>query len=93
MYQDTQLMFKNHSSSIHNSEVQMGQLANSLSMKNQGSLPRNIEKNPKEQLKAITLRNGIEIQPQKETVEYEKEKRKEEEQEQENEWVEVQEEK
>ena len=38
MYQDTQLMFKNHSSSIHNLEVQMGQLANSLTMRNQGHL-------------------------------------------------------
>ena len=61
MYQDTQLMFKNHTSSIHNLEVQMGQLANSLTMRNQGSLPSNTEKNPKEQLKAITLRSGTEI--------------------------------
>ena len=74
-------MFKNHSSSIHNLEVQMGKLANSLSIRNQGSLPSNIEKNLKEQLKASTLRSEIEIQPLKATVEYEKEKRKEEEQE------------
>ena len=35
MHQDTQLVLKNHSSSIHNLEVQMGQLANSLSTRNQ----------------------------------------------------------
>ena len=46
MRQDTQLVLKNHSSSIHNLEVQMGQLANSLSTRNQGTLPLNIEKNP-----------------------------------------------
>ena len=79
MYQDTQLMFKNHSSSIHNLEVQIGQLANSLTMRNQGSLPSNTEKNPKEQLKAITLRSGTEIQTPKATIDYEQEKKKDEE--------------
>ena len=71
----------------------MGQLANSLSIRNQDSLSSNTEKNPKEELKAITLRSGIEIRPPKVTVEYEKEKKKEEKKEQEDEWVEVQEEK
>ena len=41
MHQDTQLVLKNHSSSIHNLEMKMGQLANSLSTRNQGTLPRN----------------------------------------------------
>ena len=77
-------MFKNHSSSIHNLEIQVGQLANSLSVRNQGSLPSNTEKNPKEQLKAITLRSKIEIPTPKVSVEYE-EKKKEEVKEQENE--------
>ena len=81
-------MFKNHSSSIHNLEIQVGQLANSLSIRNQGSLPSNTEKNPKELLKAITLRSIIEIPTPKATVEYE-EKKKEEDKEQEDEWVEV----
>ena len=58
-------MFRNHSSSIHNLKVQVGQLANSLSSRNQGALPSNTEKNPKEQVKAITLRSGIELQPPK----------------------------
>ena len=81
-------MFENHSSSIHNLEIQVGQLENSLSIRNQGSLPSNTEKNPKEQLKAITLRSGTKIPTLKATVEYE-EKRKEEDKEQEEEWVEV----
>ena len=81
-------MFKNHSSSIHNLEIQVGQLENSLSVRNQGSLPSNTEKNPKEQLKAITLRSGIDIPTPKAIVKY-KEKKKEEVKEQEDEWVEV----
>ena len=81
-------MFTNHYSSIHNLEIQVGQLANSLSIRNQGSLPSNIEKNPKEQLKAITLRSGIEIPTPKATVKYE-EKKKKEDKEQEDEWIEV----
>ena len=70
-------IFKNHSSSIHNLEIQVGQLANSLSVRNQGSLPSNTEKNPKEQLKAITLRSGIDIPTPKATVEYEEKKKEE----------------
>ena len=66
----------------------MGQLANSLSIRNQGSFPSNTEKNPKEQLKAITFRNGIDIPTLKVTVEYE-EKKKKEVKEQEDEWVEM----
>ena len=70
-------MFKNHSSSIHNLEIQVGQLANSLSVRNQGSLPSNTEKNLKKQLKAITLRSGIDIPTPKATVEYEEKKKEE----------------
>ena len=53
---------KNHSSSIHNIEVQMGQLANAVAQRNQGNLPSNTEPNPREQLKAISLRSDKEIQ-------------------------------
>ena len=67
-------MIRNHSSSIHNLEVQMGQLANSLATRNQGALPSNTEKNLKKQVKAITLRSGTEIQTPKATIEYEKKK-------------------
>ena len=54
----------------------MRQLANFLSTRNQGALPSNMEKNPKEQVKAITLISGTEIQTPKVIMEY-KEKKKE----------------
>ena len=54
----------------------MGQLANSFATRNQGALPSNTEKNPKEQVKAITLRSGTEIQTLKATKEYEEKKLK-----------------
>ena len=57
MHQDNQLMFRNHSSSIHNLEVHMGQLANTFFTRNQGTLLSNTEKNPKEYVKTITLRS------------------------------------
>ena len=44
IHHDNQLIFKNHSSLIHTLEVQMGQLANYLSIKNQSSLPSNTKK-------------------------------------------------
>ena len=81
-------MIRNHSSSIHNLEVQMGQLANSIATRNQGALPSNTEKNPKEQVKAITLRSGTEIQPPQATKEYE-EKKNESEEEQKDERAEL----
>ena len=62
MHQDTQLVLKNHSSSIHNLEVHMGQLANCLSTRNQDTLPGNTEKNSMEYVKVITLRSETEIQ-------------------------------
>ena len=67
-------MIQNHSSSIHNLEVQMGQLTNSLAIRNHGALPSNTEKNPKEQIKAITLRSGTKIQTLKATIEYKEKK-------------------
>ncbi|WCJ21103.1 hypothetical protein M5689_003284 [Euphorbia peplus] len=51
-------LLKNHSSSIHNLEVQIGQLAKSIPSRKLGDLPSNTESNPKEQVKAITLRSG-----------------------------------
>ena len=68
-------MIRNHSSSIHNLEVQIGQLANSLSTRNQGALPRNTKKNTKEQVKAITLISGTKIQTPKATMEYDEKKK------------------
>ena len=51
---------KNHSSSIHNIEVQLGQLANAMTTRGQGNLPSNTEVNPKD-VKAITLHSGKEL--------------------------------
>ena len=81
-------MIRNHSSSIHNLKVQMRQLSNCLSTRNQGALPSNMEKNPKEQVKAITLISGTEIQTPTATKEYE-EKKNEREKEQDNERTEL----
>ena len=65
----------------------MGQLANSLAIRNQGALPSNTEKNPQEQVKNITLRNDTEIQTPKAIMEYEE--KNEEEKEQDDERVET----
>ena len=51
---------KNHSSSIHNIEVQLGQLANAITTRGPGHLPSNTETNPRD-VKAITLRSGKEL--------------------------------
>ena len=40
----------------------MGQLANNLSRRPQGGLPSNTEKNPKEEVNAVTLRSGKELE-------------------------------
>ena len=44
---------KNYAFVIHNIEMQLGQLANAVALRNQENLPSNTETNPKEQLKAI----------------------------------------
>ncbi|XP_075076791.1 uncharacterized protein LOC142163406 [Nicotiana tabacum] len=48
-------------SSLKNLEIQLSQLAALVSEKIQGPLPSNTEKNPKEHLKAITLRSGKDL--------------------------------
>ena len=61
--QATQL--NNQVAQLRNLEVKMGQMANILTKRQQGSLPSNSEKNPrgegKENVKAITLRSGKEL--------------------------------
>ncbi|GKV46238.1 hypothetical protein SLEP1_g53237 [Rubroshorea leprosula] len=52
---------QNQGASIRNLEVQVGQLASVVSGRAQGALPSSTEKNPKEQVKAVTLRNGKQI--------------------------------
>ncbi|XP_070008482.1 uncharacterized protein [Nicotiana sylvestris] len=52
---------ESQNSSLKNLEIQLSQLAALVSKKIQGPLPSNTEKNPKEHLKAITLRSGKEL--------------------------------
>ena len=51
----------------------MGQMDNILTERQQGSLPSNLEKNPRgdgrEHVKAITLRSGRELRPREEGTE------------------------
>ena len=47
--------------SLRNLENQVGQLANNLSRRSQGGLPSNAEKNLREEVNAVTLRNGKEL--------------------------------
>ncbi|XP_010247674.1 PREDICTED: uncharacterized protein LOC104590651 [Nelumbo nucifera] len=54
--------FQNQEASIKNLETQVGQLAQILSSRVQGTLPSNTEANPREQVQAITLRSGKELQ-------------------------------
>ncbi|KAG9444571.1 hypothetical protein H6P81_015911 [Aristolochia fimbriata] len=54
----TESKFQNQEASIRNMEIQMGQLANVISGRNQGTSPSNSETNAKEHIKAITLRSG-----------------------------------
>ena len=56
--------FQNQVASIKNLETQVGQLANMMNTRPQGALPSNTKQNPKgrEQVKAITLRNGRELE-------------------------------
>ena len=54
---------------MKNLEVQIGQLAMTINAQQRGTFSSNIEVNPKDQCKAITLRSGREIErsPSKET--------------------------
>ena len=45
--QATQTSFQNQQASIRNLEVQMGQIANVLNQREKGTLPSQIEVNPK----------------------------------------------
>ncbi|KAG9446838.1 hypothetical protein H6P81_012966 [Aristolochia fimbriata] len=57
-FQAQEAALKNQEASIRNLEIQVGQLANVISGRYKGTLPSNSETNPKEQIKAITLRSG-----------------------------------
>ncbi|XP_073127370.1 uncharacterized protein [Henckelia pumila] len=57
----TETRLQNQDASIRNLETQLGQLANIIAGRTQGTLPSDTERNPKEQAKAITLKSGKEI--------------------------------
>ncbi|KAH9668785.1 hypothetical protein KPL70_021515 [Citrus sinensis] len=57
----TETTFQNQSASIRNLEVQVGQIANLLSSRQQGSLPSNTEMNPREQVNATVLWSGKQL--------------------------------
>ena len=52
------MAIQNNSASIRNLEVQIGQLLSMLTERTVGTLPSNIVTNPKEHVKAISLRSG-----------------------------------
>ena len=53
---------------LKNLENQVGQLANLLSERSQRALLSNTEKNPREDAKAVTFRNGRELEEVKKKV-------------------------
>ncbi|XP_050233570.1 uncharacterized protein LOC126682057 [Mercurialis annua] len=55
---ETQQTLRNHAATIHNLELQNQQMAQALQTRNQGGLPSTTEANPREQVKAITLRSS-----------------------------------
>ncbi|XP_020425758.1 uncharacterized protein LOC109950616 [Prunus persica] len=79
---ETKTQFQNQQASIQNLEVQVGQLANVISGRNQGVFPSQPEVNPKnqEQAKVITLRKGKQVNTavdlEQEALEKEKEAKK-----------------
>ncbi|KAL5545044.1 hypothetical protein UlMin_008828 [Ulmus minor] len=54
--------YSNMGDTMKNLEVQIGKLATTINAQERGTFPSNSEMNPKEQCKAITLRNGREIE-------------------------------
>src|SRR4051812_31520999 len=75
-----EILMQNQAASTRNLEVQIGQLHNILANRTQGTLPSDTEKNPKEQINAVTLRSGRQLQePQPKKAEKRREKIHEEE--------------
>jgi hypothetical protein len=62
---------QNTEASIKALERQVGQLANQLSERTQGTLPSNTKPNPREHVKAVTLRNGRELVAEEKRAEIE----------------------
>ena len=70
-FEKTDVLVQNQSASIRNLETQIGQIHNILAGRVQGMFSSDIEKNPKEQLNAIMLRSGKELQESRKTEETE----------------------
>ncbi|KAF7152131.1 hypothetical protein RHSIM_Rhsim01G0069400 [Rhododendron simsii] len=74
-FQDHDIALKNNENTMRSIERTVGQLATLMSERSQGSLPNTTENNPKEQVKAITLRSGKELNLQEKEKNSEKEGR------------------
>src|SRR3954462_10673608 len=57
-----EILMQNQAASIRNLEAQIEQIHNILSNRTQGTFPSDTEKNPKEQVNAVTLRSGKQLQ-------------------------------
>lgn len=60
--QNQESFMKNQDATVKNLEVQLGQLANIASRKVQGTIPSATEKNPREHVKAVTLKSWKELE-------------------------------
>ncbi|XP_022873169.1 uncharacterized protein LOC111392139 [Olea europaea var. sylvestris] len=61
VFQQIDTNFQNQQASIKKLETQIGQIAQQLAERPQGSLPGNTMVNPKEQVLAITTRSGVQL--------------------------------
>src|SRR5215470_4417164 len=57
-FKNHEVMFRNQDASIQNIKNQLGQISKQLAERPQGSLPSDTIPNPREHVKAITLRSG-----------------------------------
>ncbi|KAL0312799.1 UNVERIFIED_CONTAM: hypothetical protein Sradi_5679200 [Sesamum radiatum] len=57
-FQNQDARLQSQEASIRNIEMQIGQLVSIVSGRREGQLPSDTEKNPKEQVNAVTLKNG-----------------------------------
>ncbi|XP_048231225.1 uncharacterized protein LOC125370269 [Ricinus communis] len=60
-FQQTNIALRNQQASIQNLENQIGQISKMLAERQSGMLPSTIESNPREHVKAITLRSGKQL--------------------------------
>ncbi|XP_022867235.1 uncharacterized protein LOC111386964 [Olea europaea var. sylvestris] len=61
VFQRIDTNFQNQQASIKKLETQIGQIAQQLAERPQGTLPSNTMVNPKEQVQAITTRSGVQL--------------------------------